>query len=94
MLAVFLQPRINDEWRKCWVIYHQLLGFALIGLSVANIFQGVTHQTHVERWKWTYVGLLVILALVALPLEAFRWIFKSRFQHQMPFDDHHLHTIS
>ncbi|KAL5773259.1 hypothetical protein ACOSQ2_013183 [Xanthoceras sorbifolium] len=82
MLAIFLQPRIGNECRKCWEIYHQIMGYALIGLSIANIFQGIIHQSHAEKWKWVYVGVLAILAFVALALEAFRWIIKYKIQHQ------------
>ncbi|TXG46953.1 hypothetical protein EZV62_026247 [Acer yangbiense] len=69
MLAVFVYPRIRDEFRRCWEIYHQIMGYALIALIIANIFQGATHQNHAEKWKWVYVGVLAILALIALALE-------------------------
>ncbi|KAK3188436.1 hypothetical protein Dsin_027997 [Dipteronia sinensis] len=82
MLAVFVHPRIGDEFRKCWEIYHQIMGYALIALIIANIFQGATHQNHAEKWKWVYVGVLAILALIALALEVFRWIIKYRIQQQ------------
>ncbi|KAK2644544.1 hypothetical protein Ddye_019739 [Dipteronia dyeriana] len=80
MLAVFVHPRIRDEFRKCWVIYHKIMGYALIALIIANIFQGATHQNHSDKWKWVYVGVLAILALIALALEVFRWIIKYRIQ--------------
>ncbi|OMO64777.1 Cytochrome b561, eukaryote [Corchorus olitorius] len=88
MLALWLQPKNEEEWRKCWEIYHHLLGYTIIVLSIANIFQGISNiQSHsAAKWRWIYVAMLIILALIALALEIYRWI-KSKNQQQMAFGD-------
>ncbi|XP_031274968.1 cytochrome b561 and DOMON domain-containing protein At4g12980-like isoform X2 [Pistacia vera] len=87
LTAVLLQARREDECRRCWEIYHHVMGYAVIGLSIANIFQGIMHQTHAERWKLVYVGILAVLACVVFALEIIRWIIKSRIQQQMAFEN-------
>ncbi|KAJ4703960.1 Cytochrome b561 and DOMON domain-containing protein [Melia azedarach] len=95
ILVAFVQPKREDECRKCWEIFHQCLGYTVIALIVANIFQGIIHQSHAEKWKWIYVGILAVLGFVAATLEIFRWIFKSRIQQQMPtFHDSNIHNFT
>ena len=82
MLAIFWQPRKEDECcRKSWEIFHHFLGYVIIALVIAEIFQGINHQNHATKWKWTYVAILVLLTLTAVSLEIFRW-FKSKIIHQ------------
>ncbi|KAJ0018864.1 hypothetical protein Pint_09840 [Pistacia integerrima] len=87
LTTVLLQARREDECRRCWEIYHHVMGYAVICLSIANIFQGIMHQTHAERWKLVYVGILAVLACVVFALEIIRWIIKSRIQQQMAFEN-------
>ncbi|XVF26079.1 hypothetical protein REPUB_Repub13aG0269200 [Reevesia pubescens] len=93
MLALWLQPKKEDDRRKCWEVYHHLLGYALIVLSIANIFEGISNvQSHAaEKWRWVYVGLLIVLASTAAALEIYRWI-KSKNQQQMAFDENELYA--
>ncbi|EEF43825.1 conserved hypothetical protein [Ricinus communis] len=94
MLALCLQPKKDDDYRRYWEIYHQILGYALIAIIIANIFQGVHNQAHPEKWKWIYVGILVILGGVSLALEIFRWV-KPRIKHQqMPFEINNTYTCT
>ncbi|PON52130.1 Cytochrome b561 and DOMON domain-containing protein [Parasponia andersonii] len=82
MLAILWQPKKEEErCRKSWEIYHHLLGYVLIALIIADTFEGTNHQHQATKWKWTYVGILVVLALTALSLEIFRWV-KSKKIHR------------
>uniref|UniRef100_A0A2C9U5E6 Cytochrome b561 domain-containing protein n=1 Tax=Manihot esculenta TaxID=3983 RepID=A0A2C9U5E6_MANES len=74
MLAICLQPKREDDHRRWWKIYHQVLGYALIAMIIANIFQGIQNEAHSEKWKWVYVGVLVALGFVGISLEIFRWV--------------------
>lgn len=74
MFALCLQPKREDECHRCWEIYHQLLGYALIAMIIANIFQGIDSQSHSEKWKWAYMGILGVLGFIAVVLEIFRWV--------------------
>ncbi|CAK7351459.1 unnamed protein product [Dovyalis caffra] len=86
MFALCLQPKRENECSRWWKIYHKILGYGLICMIVANIFQGIDHhQGHAEKWKWTYVGILSVLAFSALVLEIFRFV-KPRLHQQMAFD--------
>ncbi|XP_044461632.1 cytochrome b561 and DOMON domain-containing protein At3g25290-like [Mangifera indica] len=85
--TILLQARREDEWRRCWEIYHHVLGYAVIGLSAAEIFQGIMHQSHAGKWRLAYVGILAVLVFVAFALEIVRWIIKSRIQQHLPFDN-------
>ncbi|KAK9268066.1 hypothetical protein L1049_010505 [Liquidambar formosana] len=78
MFAICLQPK--KKCRKCWEIYHHILGYALLALIIANIFQGVKNQSSAAKWKWFYVGELGVLATIAVVLELFRCIKFLRDQ--------------
>ncbi|KAG4146708.1 hypothetical protein ERO13_D05G175600v2 [Gossypium hirsutum] len=87
MLAMWLQAKKEDECGKWWEICYNVLGYVVIVLSIANIFEGIGNiRSHAaEYWRWVYMAMLIVLALIAVALEIYRWI-KSKNQ-QMPFDD-------
>ncbi|TKY53987.1 Cytochrome b561 and DOMON domain-containing protein [Spatholobus suberectus] len=68
MLATFMRLNKEAGYCKCWNICHHLLGYAIIGVVIANIFAGF----HTEALKRVYVGILGVLAVVAVPLEIYR----------------------
>ncbi|KAL0305959.1 UNVERIFIED_CONTAM: cytochrome and DOMON domain-containing protein [Sesamum radiatum] len=68
-----LQPGDEQGCRKYWVIYHHVVGYALIVLIIANIFQGINKQSTAKRWEWLYGSLLGVLGITALVLEVFRF---------------------
>ncbi|KAB5560374.1 hypothetical protein DKX38_005331 [Salix brachista] len=74
MFALCLQPKKENERRRWWKICHKILGYLLISMIVANIFQGIGHKDHAEKWKWIYVGILSVLSFCALVLEIFRFV--------------------
>ncbi|KAJ6999399.1 hypothetical protein NC653_010175 [Populus alba x Populus x berolinensis] len=74
MLALYLQPKRENGCRRWWKIYHKILGYLLISMIVANIFQGIDHKDHAEKWKWIYVGILSVLSFSALLLEILRFV--------------------
>lgn len=80
MLAIFWQPKKEDEFRKWWQIYHRFLGCAVISLIIANIFVGINKQSQAEKLKLVYAVILGGLALIALALEIFRCF--SRILHR------------
>ncbi|MCL7038312.1 hypothetical protein MKW94_021734 [Papaver nudicaule] len=73
-LATFVRPKSGDEYRRYWNIYHHLLGYTLIALITINIFKGTNILRPDKIWKWTYLGLVSALVLVAIGLEVFTWI--------------------
>lgn len=93
MLAMWLQAKKEDECGKWWEICYNALGYVVIVLSIANIFEGIGNiRSHAaENWRWVYAAVLVVLALIAVALEIYRWI-KSKNQQQMPFDDNEIYA--
>ncbi|KAI3456485.1 hypothetical protein Pfo_013148 [Paulownia fortunei] len=71
-----IQPDEEHVCRKYWVIYHHVVGYALIVLIIANIFQGINNQNAAKRWEWLYGAILGVLGVSALALEVLRWIFN------------------
>ena len=76
MLAIFWHPKREEGYcfycQKSWEIYHQVLGYVLIALIIADIFQGVKYQAQASKWRWTYVGILGVLALTSISLEIYK----------------------
>lgn len=85
-MALWLKPKkkyeggkiITDRPRKYWSIYHHLVGYTLITLSIVNIFKGFAILRPPPVWKWIYVGLLAAFSCVAFGLEVAIWVHKSR----------------
>lgn len=71
-----LQPNEGHECRKYWVIYHHIIGYALIVIIIANIFEGMNNQNPaaLNKLRWFYGVTVGVLALTALALEVKRWI--------------------
>ncbi|KAK4733248.1 hypothetical protein R3W88_007509 [Solanum pinnatisectum] len=69
VLAICLQPDEENVYRKYWVIYHNILGYALLILTIVNIFQGIEKEESSHRWKWSYVVIVSVLGLIALVFE-------------------------
>ncbi|BBH00709.1 Auxin-responsive family protein [Prunus dulcis] len=77
MLAMFWRRKGENGFPKYVKICHHLLGYALIALTIANIFEGINNRAHAAKWKWTYVGILCVLGVTALGLEIFKWIKRA-----------------
>jgi hypothetical protein len=73
MLALHLKPRKTDEYRKYWNMYHHFLGYALLAVISVNIFHGIDILRADHSWKWAYVGILGVFAVIAIALEIFTW---------------------
>ncbi|PQQ12148.1 cytochrome b561 and DOMON domain-containing protein [Prunus yedoensis var. nudiflora] len=83
MLAMFWRPKGENGFPKYVKICHHLLGYALIALTIANIFEGINNRAHAAKWKWTYVGILCVLGVTALGLEIFKWIKRAMMREAM-----------
>ncbi|MED6144099.1 hypothetical protein PIB30_012458 [Stylosanthes scabra] len=80
MLSICIRPNKEAGYCKCWNICHHVLGYAIIGIVIADIFEGLNNnQNHNEKLKWGYVGVLGVLALIVVPIEIFRC--KSMIMH-------------
>lgn len=72
--ALLLRPRKDHKLRLFWNIYHHSLGYAIIVLSIVNIFKGFDILDPEKKWKRAYIGVLIGLGAVAVVLEAITWL--------------------
>lgn len=73
LLCICLQPNEEHKCHKYWVMYHNFVGYALIFLIIANIFQGISNQNAPRKWDLFYGIILGALCIIALALEILRW---------------------
>ncbi|XVF26186.1 hypothetical protein REPUB_Repub13aG0277400 [Reevesia pubescens] len=78
VFALLLRPKTDHKLRFYWNIYHHLVGYTVIILSVINIFKGFDILKPEKKWKNAYIGVIVALAFNALILEAYTWFVVVR----------------
>ncbi|KAK9267632.1 hypothetical protein L1049_010063 [Liquidambar formosana] len=73
VFALFLRPNKDHKYRFFWNIYHHLVGYMVILLSIINIFKGFGILQPDKKWKNGYIGIILTLAVNAVLLEAYTW---------------------
>lgn len=73
VFALFLRPNKDHKYRLHWNIYHYLIGYGVIVMSIVNIFEGFDILDPAKKWKNAYIAIIAILGAVALALEAVTW---------------------
>ncbi|KAJ6741505.1 CYTOCHROME B561 AND DOMON DOMAIN-CONTAINING PROTEIN [Salix viminalis] len=73
VFALLLRPKVDHKYRFYWNIYHHVVGYSVIILSITNIFKGFDILNPDEKWKNAYIGVIVALALNAVWLEGYTW---------------------
>lgn len=74
MFALFLRPAKDHKYRLFWNIYHHSIGYAILILSIVNVFKGLDILNPAKQWKSTYIIILAVLGGIAVLLEAVTWI--------------------
>lgn len=89
MLAFRLKPKVTDDYRKFWNMYHHFLGYGLLVIIVINIFKGISILKGGEGWRWTYIGILALLGAIVLALEIVTWarFFKQKLKYKSPKEE-------
>ncbi|XP_022151298.1 cytochrome b561 and DOMON domain-containing protein At2g04850-like isoform X2 [Momordica charantia] len=84
-MAIWFRPKPEDDFRKVWNIYHHFLGYALLAVIFANIFEGIRILKAEDIWRRAVIGILVALATITLVLEAYTWkkFFDSQKNNEM-----------
>ncbi|QCE01744.1 hypothetical protein DEO72_LG7g3044 [Vigna unguiculata] len=82
MLAFRLKPKLTDDYRKYWNMYHHFLGYGLLAIIFINIFKGIRILEGGDAWKWGYVADLAFLGAVAFGLEVYTWIHFFMLKQQ------------
>ncbi|GFP83295.1 cytochrome b561 and DOMON domain-containing protein at5g47530 [Phtheirospermum japonicum] len=73
VFALLLRPKPDHKYRIYWNVYHHLVGYTVIVLSIVNIFEGFDILDPEKKWKRAYIGVLIAMGAVAVCLEAFTW---------------------
>ncbi|PKU73280.1 Auxin-induced in root cultures protein 12 [Dendrobium catenatum] len=73
VFALLLRPKKDHKYRLYWNIYHHVIGYTVIILSVINIFKGFDILDPERKWKHAYIAIIVTLGGIAVALEAITW---------------------
>nr|CAC37357.1 putative membrane protein [Solanum tuberosum] len=73
VFALLLRPKPDHKYRLYWNIYHHAVGYAVISLAIANVFQGFDALNGQKNWKRAYTGVIIAIGAIAVLLEAFTW---------------------
>ncbi|KAH7511130.1 hypothetical protein JRO89_XSUnG0221900 [Xanthoceras sorbifolium] len=88
VFALLLRPKPDHKYRFYWNIYHHATGYAVIGLSIFNVLEGLSILDPVNDWWWAYVGTLIGLGSLAAVLEAVTWFIvikrKKESREKLP----------
>ncbi|XP_021814203.1 cytochrome b561 and DOMON domain-containing protein At3g25290-like [Prunus avium] len=74
IFALFLRPKKEHKYRFYWNIYHHTLGYAILILSILNVFKGLDILNPAKHWRSTYIIVIIALGAIALLLEAITWV--------------------
>lgn len=67
-------------------MYHHVMGYVILALIIADIFEGINTQRHPNKWRWAYLGILLALAVVAAALELHKCIKLKLFKQAIKFN--------
>ncbi|KAL8205323.1 hypothetical protein R6Q57_008874 [Mikania cordata] len=73
VFALLLRPKPDNKYRFYWNIYHHSLGYSIIILSIINVYEGLDILDPDKKWTNAYTGILVILGIITVILEALTW---------------------
>ncbi|MBA0868622.1 hypothetical protein Goshw_016490 [Gossypium schwendimanii] len=78
VFALLVRPKPDHKYRVYWNIYHHLVGYTVVILSVINIFKGLDILEPEKTWKNAYIGVVIALACSGVVLEAYTWFLVLR----------------
>ncbi|XP_038983306.1 cytochrome b561 and DOMON domain-containing protein At5g47530-like [Phoenix dactylifera] len=87
VFALLLRPNKDNKYRIYWNVYHHLVGYSVIVLSVVNIFKGFDILDPAKKWKHAYIAIIATLGGIAFVLEAVTWaiVLKRRSRSSEKF---------
>ncbi|TYI19885.1 hypothetical protein ES332_A07G196100v1 [Gossypium tomentosum] len=94
VFALLLRPNKDHKYRLYWNIYHHSVGYAVIILSIINIFDGFDILKPDDHWERIYIGILIFLGVVATLLEGFTWYIVLRRKNRGSETDKRSHSIN
>ncbi|KAB2022151.1 hypothetical protein ERO13_D07G173300v2 [Gossypium hirsutum] len=94
VFALLLRPNKDHKYRLYWNIYHHSVGYAVIILSIINIFDGFDILHPDDHWERIYIGILIFLGVVATLLEGITWYIVLRRKNRGSDTDKRSHSIN
>ncbi|KAH7437689.1 hypothetical protein KP509_05G084200 [Ceratopteris richardii] len=85
VLALVLRPSKDHKIRRYWNYYHHSIGYAIVLLSIINIFEGLHILNPETKWKSGYIAILVLMAVVSVVLEVVTWVRYIRKRREDGF---------
>lgn len=89
MFALLLRPKKDHKLRLYWNAYHHAVGYAVIILSIVNIFKGFDILDPEDKWKNSYIGVIIALGVIAVLLEAYTWFVvlkRKKSEGKVPYN--------
>ncbi|GER26197.1 auxin-responsive family protein [Striga asiatica] len=81
--AILFRPKPDHKYRIYWNVYHKLIGYTVIVLSIVNIYKGLEILDPQKKWQQAYIFMYVALGALALLLEALtRFVVYKREKNQ------------
>ncbi|RDX98159.1 Cytochrome b561 and DOMON domain-containing protein, partial [Mucuna pruriens] len=74
--ATCLRAKKDDKYRIIWNIFHYMVGYATIALSMWNVLKGFDIVDAHNFWKNSYVSIIISLIMILVILEVITWIWE------------------
>ncbi|XP_010542011.1 PREDICTED: cytochrome b561 and DOMON domain-containing protein At5g35735-like [Tarenaya hassleriana] len=87
VFAMLLRPKPDNKYRMYWNIYHHAVGYSTIILSIVNVFKGLDILDPEDKWRWSYIGILILFGAIVLILEPLTWFIVLRRRHRTSHRD-------
>jgi hypothetical protein len=68
--ALLIRPKKTVKVRFYWNLYHWSVGYTVVVMSVFNVFSGIGILQPDQKYKRAYIGVVLVLAVVAFVMEA------------------------
>ncbi|PKI64216.1 cytochrome b561 and DOMON domain-containing protein At5g47530-like [Punica granatum] len=80
VFALLLRPKPDHKYRLYWNIYHHAIGYAVISLSIVNVFEGLDILDPAGKWRTAYIIVIALIGGCAVLLEGITWaiVLKRR----------------
>ncbi|KAM7506346.1 hypothetical protein LguiB_005250 [Lonicera macranthoides] len=87
VFALLIRPQKDHKYRLFWNIYHHSVGYTVIILSIVNIFKGFDILNPEKKWQQGYTAIIVVLAIIAVFLEAYTWYLVVRRKQEAAIEE-------
>ncbi|KAI9115661.1 hypothetical protein K1719_013330 [Acacia pycnantha] len=90
-VSIFL-GRQTSQARTFWNIFHYVIGYGVIVLSIINMFRGFSVSNTGRSWRNAYFCVIVSLGCVALTLEVITWFLACKRRNKKTMEEILLRT--